>query len=445
MPDAGPAEALPSEYLINVRGLHVHFPIRSGALQRVAGHIRAVDGVDLDIPRGTTVALVGESGCGKTTLGRSIAGLLEPTAGGVYFRLTVDARRRLDALLSRPPGSLGADERAELDALNSQHRTDALPRERWRVYRRNCQYVFQDSMASLNPRHLVKDIVGRPLKIYREASGSDLIDRVTELLESVGLGAQHLYSYPHQFSGGQRQRISIARALASEPEFIVLDEPTSALDVSVQAQTLNLLHRLQDSLGLTYLFITHDLGVVWHMSDWIEVMYLGQICEHGRSRTVFEEPRHPYTEALLAANPELDERQDEARPQLSGALPDPASPPQGCRFHTRCPVAEVGCGWEVADLVRWLERRPALMDQVDAIDRSSPFGVTLAFDEEASAGGFLDALRATGGVMASAASTSIEASRVRVSFDEVDPAAMGRIGEDHLTSCLVELARDASA
>ena len=247
--------------------------------------------------------------------------------------------------------------------------------------------MFQDAFSSLNPRQLVVDIVGRPLRIHKEASGSVLIERVVELLENVGLGRQHLYRYPHQFSGGQRQRISIARALALDPEFIVLDEPTSALDVSVQAQILNLLHELQQQHRLTYLFISHDLSVVQHMSDRIIVMYLGRISEIGRSSEIFESPRHPYTQALLAANPSLEVSDDTIR--LPGSVPDPADPPQGCRFHTRCPVVTELCGWYVGDAVRILETQGHLLDDVKAINKASPFDGEFAFDtaEEAEAVG----------------------------------------------------------
>ncbi len=235
-----------------VRDLKKHFPIKEGALQRVAGHVQAVDGVSFDLVRGETLGLVGESGCGKTTLGRVLAGLTPATSGGIFFDLSAQQRTELDAALVA--GSTATD-------VASKHRVDQLTGDEWRRFRRNTQMVFQDSFSSLNPRHLVSDIVGRPLRVYKEASGSALIERTVELLEQVGLGRQHLYRYPHQFSGGQRQRISIARALALDPELVILDEPTSALDVSVQAQILNLLHDLQQQRALTFLFITHDLSV----------------------------------------------------------------------------------------------------------------------------------------------------------------------------------------
>jgi ABC-type oligopeptide transport system ATPase subunit len=288
-------DAADGRNVVSVRDLTKHFPIREGVMQRIAGHVRAVDGVSFDIPRGSTVGLVGESGCGKTTLGRCIAGLMPTTSGGVYFGADDESLERLDAIRVIDPADRTPEDEAELRTITGRYRIERMPRSQWRSYRRNCQVVFQDAFSSLNPRQLVIDIVGRPLRIHGEASGSALTQRVIDLLESVGLGRQHLYRFPHQFSGGQRQRISIARALALDPEFIVLDEPTSALDVSVQAQILNLLHQLQEDRGLTYLFISHDLNVVKHMSDRIIVMYLGVVAETGRAEEVFRDPRHPYT------------------------------------------------------------------------------------------------------------------------------------------------------
>jgi oligopeptide/dipeptide ABC transporter ATP-binding protein len=311
--------------------------------------------------------------------------------------------------------------------------------ERWKNYRRNCQVVFQDAFSSLNPRQLVKDIVGRPLRVHREAFGSELNARVIELLENVGLGEQHLYRYPHQFSGGQRQRISIARALALEPEFIVLDEPTSALDVSVQAQILNLLHRLQQEHGLTYLFITHDLNVIRHMSDRIVVMYLGQICESGPAREVFEHPRHPYTEALIAADPgqTADKRVDL---RLMGPIPDPARPPQGCRFHTRCPVVTRWCGWDVDDVVRQLEDSGRTLEGLVGVERHSEFSAALTFGTEEQAAALVDELRSRSvpDVMRAALAELARSGRtVKVTFDPVDEVRLQRVDPDHDSACIL--------
>ncbi len=297
--------------------------------------------------------------------------------------------------------------------------------------------VFQDAFASLNPRHLVIDIVGRPLKIHREASGADLTERVVELLESVGLGRQHLYRFPHQFSGGQRQRISIARALALDPDFIVLDEPTSALDVSVQAQILNLLHQLQQERGLTYLFISHDLGVVRHMSDRIIVMYLGNICEVGRASEIFDDPRHPYTEALLAANPSLDAT---TSIRLAGSIPDPAAPPEGCRFHTRCPVVTPACGWDVSDVLRVLGERGRLLDGMTDVERRSPFEGVLTFetsDQAAAVGAELGSDRTAAPMRAAQELLEVKDRTVHVRFPEIDEMRVTAVGGDHHTACIL--------
>jgi oligopeptide/dipeptide ABC transporter ATP-binding protein len=317
--------------------------------------------------------------------------------------------------------------------------------------------VFQDAFSSLNPRHLVKDIVGRPLRVFKEASGSELTERVVSLLESVGMGRQHLYRYPHQFSGGQRQRISIARALALDPDFIVLDEPTSALDVSVQAQILNLLHELQQQWGLTYLFISHDLGVVRLMSDRIGVMYLGRLVEQGTAEELFESARHPYTQALLAANPDLSADLDVEMRGLEGTVPDPANPPQGCRFHTRCPVAVPQCGWEVDDAVSWLsdmagglrgdvphQLTAAFPDALTAVERRSDFDATLVFADEASAGLVGETLTGDGMPTSMAAAlegVSVEDRKVSIRFTEVDEVTLEDLGGGHLTSCILYTGR----
>ena len=431
-------EARTGTDVLNIRDLTKHFPTREGVLQRVTGQIRAVDGVSFDIHRGETVGLVGESGCGKTTLGRFIVDLLPPTDGGIFFGMDDEAVRRLDAAREVAPQDRTREDRAVIDTLTRQHRIDRMPKPAWRDYRRNCQMVFQDAFSSLNPRQLIVDIVGRPLRVHREAAGPELTDRVVGLLESVGLGSQHLYRYPHQFSGGQRQRISIARALALDPEFIVLDEPTSALDVSVQAQILNLLHQLQQERGLTYLFISHDLNVVQHMSDRIIVMYLGVIAEVGDAREIFRDPRHPYTEALLAANPSLTDEGSAIR--LPGSVPDPAAPPEGCRFHTRCPVVTERCGWDVSDVLRILEERGALLDGLRGVQRRTPFDGTISFETEGQAMAVAEHLagdRVPPPLRGAAELVERRDREVHVRFVPIEEMSVHAVGEGRHTACIL--------
>ncbi|GAB7189759.1 ATP-binding cassette domain-containing protein [Kineococcus sp. NUM-3379] len=318
----GATPAPPEEPLLRVRGLQVHYPIRRGALlQRTVGHVRAVDGVDLDVPRGTTYGLVGESGCGKSTLGRAVLRLTEPTAGSV----TVD----------------GTDVRALRPA--------ELRRARVRM-----QMVFQDPLASLDPRQSVEAALSEPQKVHGVPGGPTAWRRRTaELLERVGLPAAAAAKYPHEFSGGQRQRIGIARALVLGPSLVVADEPVSALDVSVQAQVITLLEELQADLGLTYLVIAHDLAVVRHMSRTVGVMYLGALVEEAPTEELYGRPLHPYTRALLSAAPVPDPLVEERRERilLRGDLPSPADPPPGCRFQTRCPWRQpTRCADEVPPL-----------------------------------------------------------------------------------------------
>ena len=425
--------------VISLRGVEKHFPIKEGAMQRVAGHVRAVDGVTFDIRPGETVGLVGESGCGKTTLGRCISGLVPPSGGKIYFRLTDSDAAILDDIDATPEDRRTKDQLTQLQRIDADHRIDQLGGKAFRAYRRNCQVVFQDSFSSLNPRQLVKDTVGRPLRIWKEASGQELTERVVSLLESVGLGRQHLYRYPHQFSGGQRQRISIARALALDPEFIVLDEPTSALDVSVQAQILNLLDELQQKRGLTYMFISHDLGVVRLMSDRIAVMYLGKVAEQGTAIELFESPRHPYTEALLAANPDINAETSEMK-GLRGAVPDPANPPEGCRFHTRCPVATPICGWEVDDAVAWLGTHETILAGLTGVERRSNFDATLAFGDEASAaavGHQVENGDIPASMKAAMASFSTVGNKVTLTFNPEGPVELEDVGGGHLTACVL--------
>jgi len=304
--------------LVEVRNLKKHFPITSGVFSRVSGHVRAVDGVSLSIREGETLGLVGESGCGKTTAGRSILRLIEPTEGRIKFD--------------------GTDVRA-------------LSRKGLRAIRRQMQIIFQDPYSSLNPRMTVGGMLSEALKIHKLARGRALRPRIAELLDTVGLRPDYARRYPHEFSGGQRQRIGIARALAVNPRFIVLDEPVSALDVSIQAQIINLLQDLQARLGLTYLFVAHDLSVVRHISDRVAVMYLGRIVEIADSKQLYTNPQHPYTMALLSAVPIPDPRRKRSRTVLSGDVPSPANVPSGCPFHPRCPEKEEACSRVVPDLL----------------------------------------------------------------------------------------------
>ena len=301
--------------VLEVRGLKKFFPIRQGFLQRVVGHVRAVDDVNFDVKQGETLALVGESGCGKTTTSRCILRALDPTDGQIRFRM---------------------DDGSMLDIAG-------LPRRRLRPVRKQMQMIFQDPFSSLNPRMTLLDIVGEPLLVNGVTERTERIDRVAELLRLVGLRPEYMRRYPHAFSGGQRQRIGIARALALHPRLVVADEPVSALDVSVQAQVLNLLLELQGELGLTYLFVAHDLSVVKHISDRVAVMYVGQIVEIAPAAELFERPRHPYTSALLSAIPVPDPRARAERKPLIGKVANHAAPPIGCYFHPRCPYAVELC------------------------------------------------------------------------------------------------------
>lgn len=316
-----------SDVLLEIRNLTKHFPIRKKMFSRQpAGAVRAVDGVSLSIKRGETIGIVGESGCGKSTTGRAVLRLLEPTAGEIVFEGT------------------------DIRALNP---------EQLRKFRTNMQMVFQDPYASLDPRWTVRQILEEPLRTHETIGQKELEERIDSLMETVGLSPYHASRFPHEFSGGQRQRVGIARALALNPRFIVCDEPVSALDVSIQSQVLNLMQDLQQQLGLTYMFISHDLSVVRFISDRVGVMYLGKLVELAPTAEMFAEPLHPYTKALMSAVPQPDPDAPRDRIVLTGDVPSPANPPSGCAFHTRCPVATERCRAEVPELKTYGNRQVA--------------------------------------------------------------------------------------
>ncbi|MFP5331906.1 MAG: oligopeptide/dipeptide ABC transporter ATP-binding protein, partial [Acidimicrobiia bacterium] len=363
------------------------------------------------------------------------------TGGGIYSDLTASQHAELDVIFAVPESERSVEQARRLAELDGEHRVDRLSGDGWTRYRRNTQVVFQDSFASLNPRQLVKDIVGRPLRVHGEASGNELTERVVELLEQVGLGRQHLYRYPHQFSGGQRQRISIARALALDPELVVLDEPTSALDVSVQAQILNLLHELQQERNLTYLFITHDLSVIRHMADRIVVMYLGRVAEEGSTTRIFDAPSHPYTRALLDASPDVDDDPTAPLSTLEGTVPDPARPPSGCRFHTRCPLANARCGWEIDDVVRWLEDAEGMFDRLAGIDRKDTFTAALEFEDEnspARLAGTLKTDAVPSALREALVESKLDGRRLHLRFEPVPEVTLTRRGPDHVAACVLD-------
>mgnify|MGYP001163400970 CR=1 FL=1 len=310
--------------LIQVKNVKKYFPIKKGLLGRTVGHVKAVDDVSFDIREGETFGLVGESGCGKSTLGRVILQLHRATGGNILF---------------------------------NDHSIVKMRSRELRKMRQEMQIIFQDPFGSLNPRFLVKDIIGEPLKVHTKMSSQEIDARVVELMELVGLDPTRRNRYPHEFSGGQRQRIGIARALALNPKFILADEAVSALDVSVQSQVLNLLMKLQKELNLTFLFIAHGLHVVRHISDRVGVMYLGKIVEIAPSDDIFNHPLHPYTAALLSANPVPNPHLKRERIVLTGDVPSPANPPSGCRFHPRCPFAQERCKHEQPELLEVMPGR----------------------------------------------------------------------------------------
>ena len=326
---AAPAPPASEEIILEVSGLKQHFPIRQGLLQRVVGHVKAVDGVSFQLRAREALGLVGESGCGKTTTGRSILRLYEPTAGEIWY--------------TRPDG-----EKEDLAPLSDRE---------MKAYRRDLRMIFQDPFSSLNPRLTVMDIIGEPLVIHGVAKGRDKVERVADLMQAVGLNPNYMGRYPHEFSGGQRQRIGLARTLSLSPRIIIADEPVSALDVSVQAQVLNLLAEIKEERSLTLIFIAHDLSVVEHVCDRIAVMYLGQIVELDVTDRLLRQPAHPYTEALVSAVPPADPDIRMNRIILEGDVPNPASPPPGCVFHPRCRYAEDVCKTDKPELTLMADGR----------------------------------------------------------------------------------------
>jgi oligopeptide/dipeptide ABC transporter ATP-binding protein len=308
-----------TNYILEVKDLKKHFPIKAGFLQRNVGSVKAVDGISFNVKRGETIGIVGESGCGKSTAGRTLIRLYEPTSGEIIF--------------------------------NGQNISEMGENELRRTVRKDIQMVFQDPYASLNPRKTLKSIISEPMITHNLYSSKEISENIQDLLDKVGLNPLFINRYPHEFSGGQRQRIGIARALALNPDLIIADEPVSALDVSIQAQIINLMEDLQEELGLTYVFISHDLSVVRHISDRVGVMYLGKMMEFASKKDLYEEPLHPYTKALMSAVPVPKKKGVQARERiiLKGDLPSPANPPKGCVFHTRCPAATDICSQMVPD------------------------------------------------------------------------------------------------
>jgi oligopeptide/dipeptide ABC transporter ATP-binding protein len=326
-----------NDSLISVESLKKYFPVLGGVLRKKVADVKAVDGVSFTVHKGECFGVVGESGCGKTTLAKTLIRLLSPNAGHIFYKIPPQVAEAIKALEADNPKS------RSLKYLLREYDHAYVSGSRLRKLRRHMQIVYQDPTTSLDPRMLVKDIVAEPLVSQGLQKGSGTLERVLETLQMVGLNERHLYRYPHEFSGGQRQRIAVARAIITRPEFIVLDEPTSSVDVSVRAQLLNMFQDLQRDLGLTYMFISHDLSVVECISDRVAVMYLGKIIEQAKTSELYKNPMHPYAQALLNSIPIPDPSRRRERAPLSGEPPSPVNPPSGCRFHPRCALANNAC------------------------------------------------------------------------------------------------------
>ena len=333
------------ENLMTVEHLKKYFPVMGGVLRKKVADVRAVDDVSFQIYAGECFGIVGESGCGKTTLGKTLIRLLNPNAGHIFYKIPQEVADAIKTLEKDNPKS------RSLKYLLKEYDHAYVSGSRLRKLRRHLQIVYQDPTTSLDPRMLVKDIVSEPVVSQGLIKGSGVIERVLETLQMVGMGEKHLYRYPHEFSGGQRQRIAVARAIITKPEFIILDEPTSSVDVSVRAQLLNMFQDLQRDLGLTYMFISHDLSVVECISDRVAVMYLGKIVEQAKTEEIYKNPMHPYAQALFNSIPIPDPTRRRERAALSGEPPSPVNPPSGCRFHPRCSLATKTCEHEEPPLV----------------------------------------------------------------------------------------------
>ncbi len=339
-----------NETLIDIRDLKKYYPVKGGIFRRHIADVKAVDGIDLKVKKGECLGLVGESGCGKTTLGKTLLNIHKATSGRIYFDKDAELIEELENLINGNAADTRLSPKETEDKIKVLRKNldmTQISRENLRKLRRRLQLVFQDPSNSLNPRMLVKKIIAEPLVCQKLLKASEISDKVIEILGTVGLAREHLNRYPHEFSGGQRQRIAVARALITQPDMILMDEPTSALDVSVQAQILNLLKKIQKDFQLKYIFLTHHLIVLKFISDRIAVMYLGKIVETGKTKSIFEKPLHPYTQALLSAIPIPDPETKKEKIILEGDVPNPLDPPAGCRFHPRCPKKMDICSKEM--------------------------------------------------------------------------------------------------